>query len=276
MYTFCGGVLAQTINNSGFCNIINQGDNNRGYYIQYCNADGSPKIEVLDPPYLWIGMPLQDVKKMIGARSPVEDANNGRTVLLAHGTLFGLPGKSRYGFNAEDKLAWMSIENQCTETRDDYTLTQQPPGLSPDWLEWRHSFDDRLSYEATTQCSKIEGVPATLAKLFGAPVEENSALGDSGPREDEICRGIEARPPYCTDTGARRDTFSKRFRTPDGLIEIGTEIRMVTMHGVVKKGDYYPTVRRQELVGTVSVWGPDGKPTINPDVYGHFRSYLEK
>jgi hypothetical protein len=269
--------LNQTINNSGFCNIINQGSNNTGIYIQYCNASGVPKVDLLDPPLLWLGMDIPTLKTLIGARNPVEFTDRGLTTIGAHGTLFGLSGNTRYGFDANGKLAWMSVENQCTETRDDYVLKTRPPDLDPSWLEWHNSSDYRLSYEKTTKCSRILEVPKTLEKLFGpAAKDESVSLVGRVPSADEICAGIADGPQRCGNTGAHRSTYNEEFIGPDRHTEIGVETRELMLHGDIQKGSYYPRVWRREMVGVVSVWGPAGRPEPDPGVYGHFRFYLRR
>ncbi|SHH22963.1 hypothetical protein SAMN05444169_6431 [Bradyrhizobium erythrophlei] len=268
--------LCQTINNTGFCNIINQGSNNKGIYIQYCNASGVPKVDLLDPPLLWLGMDIPTLMSFVGARNPTVLKDGGLTTIVANGTLFGLSGNTKYGFDAQGKLASMSVENQCTETRDDYLLKTQPPDLHPSWLEWRNSPDYRLSYEKTTQCSQIFEVSKTLVKLFGSPAEDKT-ISHVGrvPSTSEICAGITSAPQQpCSNTGALRSTYIQNFIGPDRLTGIGVVTRELMMHGEVQKGSYYPRVWRREIVGVVSVWGPAGRPEPTPSVYGAFRFYL--
>jgi hypothetical protein len=276
-WIFATMALCQTINDSGFCNIINQGNNNTGIYIQYCNPTGVPKVDLLDPPLLWLGIDILTAKSFMGARSPVELNEQGLILIKAQGTLFGLSGNTQYGFDAQGKLAWMSVDNQCTEVRDDYVLKTQPPDIHPSWLEWHHSPDFRLSYEKTTECSRILEVPATLKKLFGPPAKEQSIfLVGRMPSTYEICTGITDGPQSCSQAGALRSNYTEEFIGRDSLTEIGVETRVLMMHGEVKKGDYYPRVSRREMVGVVSVWGPTGRPEPNAAVYGHFRNYLQR
>src|SRR5271157_2248076 len=98
---------SQTVNNSGFCNIIIIGSNNTNTLV--CSTSGLPKVELFDPPSLWLGMDISKVRTLVGARNPVESEEGGLTVIRAHATLFGLAGTTRYGFDASGKLSWMSV-----------------------------------------------------------------------------------------------------------------------------------------------------------------------
>jgi hypothetical protein len=272
---FVTSSLSQTINNSGICTIITQGNNNSGIYIQYCDPSGVAKLELLDPPLLWLGMDIPALKSFVGSRSPIERTENGITVITARGTLFGLSGTSQYGFDHDGKLAWMSVENQCTEMKYDYVLKTQPADIDPSWLQWHNSLDYRQSYETTTECSRILDVPKTLRKLFGSPMDEQSTSHVGRlPSATEICNGLDSQPDYCTDTGASRSTFFDEFIGPDSLTGIGFVSRELIMHADVQQGDYLPRAMRREIVGVASVWGPKGRPESNPRAYGNFRAYL--
>jgi hypothetical protein len=265
---------SQTINNNGFCNIIIIGSNNNSSLV--CSSSGLPKVELFDPPSLWLGMDISKVRTLVGARNPVESEEGGLTVIKAHATLFGLPGTTRYGFDASGKLSWMSVEAQCTEGRHDYTLKTQPPDLNPSWLTWRRSSDWRLSYETITDCSHILDIPDKLQKLFGAPSQDRSVSFNVGssPSPDEVCDFLKDVYQPCQDGGASRSTVDLEFIGTDRETGIGIEIRELMMHAELKFGDYYPTVWRREIVGIVSVWGSAGRPYIEPLVYSNYAPYL--
>jgi hypothetical protein len=46
------------------------------------------------------------------------------------------------------------------------------------------------------------------------------------------------------------------------------------MHGDVQMGSYTPEIRRREFAGIVSVWGPDGRPSVAGDFKGHYWPFL--
>ncbi len=268
--------FADTIIVNGVCNIIQNGSNNISYGNP-CSPTGTPRSEIFDPPGLWLGMDIVTVRKLIGGRNPVEGEQNGRPVIMASGRLFGLDGDTKYGFDASSHLAWMSVEAQCTEDRHDYLLTKVPPDLSPDWLEWRQTAGVRLEYEKLTKCSQIENLSKTLPKLFGEPSADLSPGYNSGrtPGKDEVCESVAKPFQPCSDTHAVRTTLDREFIGTDRVTGIGYVVRDLRLSATVQEGDYWPIIRRREMVGVVSIWGSDGRPTIEPSVYGHLRFYLQ-
>jgi hypothetical protein len=267
--------LSDTIINNGFCNIIIQGNNNSGTYFNFCHGIIQGNETPFDPPQLWLGMDLAAVMSVLGARSPYVTTENGRTVVMASGTLFGLSGNARYGFNASKKLSWMSVETQCSEMKRDYTLRQRPPDLHPSWEQWGNSPDVRLSYDKTTSCAKILDLLDTLPKLFGQAASDRHGNEFGAPSQSQICSGITEGPAQsCTNAGANRLTFIQDFVGTDRVTGIGLEIRQLNMHGDVQTGSNTPEIRRREFAGIVSVWGPDGRPSIDGDFKGHYWQFL--
>src|ERR1700730_10639055 len=74
-----GFAQTQTITNTGFCNIIIQGNNNTGTYINFCRGKSASNDTPFDPPTLWLGMDLATVKSLLGARSPYATTEKGLT-----------------------------------------------------------------------------------------------------------------------------------------------------------------------------------------------------
>lgn len=267
--------LSQTIINKGFCNIIIQGNNNSGTYFNFCHQVEISSDTPFDPPQLWLGMDIATVSAVLGARRYYVNTKNGQTTIVASGTLFGLPGTARYGFNSSRKLSWMSVEDQCSELQHDYTLRTRPPGLHPSWEQWRDSPDIRLTYDKTTSCANILNVLETLPKLFGQPESDLKGSELRTPNARQICDGITQSPVQpCNNTGAIRLTFVQDFIGTDRVTGIGMELRKLEMHGDVQIGSYLPTIRRREYGGIVSVWGPDGRPSISGDFKGLYSPYL--
>ncbi|NEK17469.1 hypothetical protein [Rhizobium leguminosarum] len=269
--------FADSISINGVCNIIANGNNNI-IYGDICSRASKPKPEIFDPPALWIGMDLASVRTLLGSRNPTEFEQNGIRVLEAGGRLFGLDGSAKYGFDADGRLAWMSVEGQCTEDRHDYTLTKMPPDLSPDWLQWQQTSGAKLAYGKLTACSQIENIPKILSKLFGDPTQDKSPGFNNGqlPNPSEICSITASASQPCSDTHAMRTTLYREFVGTDRVTGMGIEIRDLRISSTVQEGSYWPTIRRREMVGVVSVWGAGGRPAIEPAAYGTLRRYLDR
>lgn len=265
----------QTANTSGICNFTARNNRNANLRSQYCSTLGVPKPELIDPPELWLGTNLKLAESLLAARNPVIIPASGGTIIESHGTLLGLPGVTRYGFNSSDKLEWISAENQCTEEKYDYTFSKKPPDLDPSQLEWDESWDHNLSYETTIDCPTILGVMQLAQEFIGDPSNQRqfNKLGEL-PSPDYICGSMESMAQSCTKVGAERTIYLSEFVSTNRLIEANLTIRKLEMYGDVQRGSYSPNERRREMVGIVTVGELGTHPDFEPRIYGPFHFYL--